>query len=414
MSGSKALDGIRVLDLSRILAGPWATQILADLGAEVVKVERPGSGDDTRSWGPPFAEGAEGASEAAYFLSANRGKKSLALDMKSEKGQAILKRLAAQSDVVIENFKRGDLKRYGLDYRSLAAENPRLIYCSLTGFGQEGPYADRAGYDFMIQGLAGLMSVTGQPDEVPGGGPVKAGVALSDILAGLYSTIAILGALQERHSSGAGQFIDMALFDVTVACLANQSLNYLVSGKAPQRLGNAHPNIVPYQVFAASDGHLIVAVGNDGQFRRLMAVLGAPELGGDPAYASNRARVENRAALVKILTGLLAAKPRDHWLAALEAVGVPAGPINDLAEVFDDPQAKARGLRLELPHATLGSAPSVRSPIRYSRSSTTAEAGPPALGQHSREVLSGLGLNEEEIAALTAEGVVEQGPGGKG
>ena len=407
MADQKPLSGVRILDLSRILAGPWATQILADLGAEVIKVERPGQGDDTRSWGPPFAEGPEGASEAAYFLCANRGKKSLALDMKTPEGQALLRRLAGKSDVVIENFKRGDLKRYGLDYDSLSASNERLIYCSLTGFGQDGPYANRAGYDFMIQGMAGLMSVTGLPDGEPGGGPVKVGVALSDVLTGLYSAIAILGALQERHASGKGQFIDMALFDVTVACLANQSLNYLVSGKAPQRLGNAHPNIVPYQVFVASDGHLIIAVGNDGQFRRLAEVLGNAALADDPAFASNRARVRNREQLIALLEPLVAAASRDHWLAALEQVGVPCGPINDIAEVFADPQAEARGLAMDLPHETLGSVPSVRSPIRYSRSPDSAGSGPPVLGQHSHAVLAELlGLSEEEIEALEAEGVI--------
>ncbi|MEM7222212.1 MAG: CaiB/BaiF CoA-transferase family protein [Pseudomonadota bacterium] len=405
------LEGVRVLDMSRILAGPWVGQTLSDLGADVIKIERPQGGDDTRSWGPPFAPGPDGEAtqEAAYFLSANRGKKSVAIDFTKPEGQDLVRRLAAKSDVLIENFKVGGLAKYGLDRESLEAVNPALIYCSITGFGQDGPYAKRAGYDFMIQGMSGLMSITGEPDEKPGGGPVKVGVAVSDLFTGLYATIGILGALYHRRApgEGRGQHIDMALLDSQVAVLANQALNFLVSGQAPGRLGNAHPNIVPYQTFATADGHVILAVGNDGQFKRFCEVAGRPDLAKDPHFATNPGRVRSRSVLVPILADLFKARSSADWLASLEAVGVPCGPINDLSQVFDDPQVKHRGLRLELPHETAGQVPSVASPIKYSATPLSPEAGPPALGAHTQGVLGELlGLGEAELAALEEAGTI--------
>ena len=380
------LEGVRVLDLSRILAGPWAAQTLADLGAEVIKVERPEVGDDTRHWGPPYQKDADGndTENAAYFASANRGKKSIAVDFTQPEGQEIVRRIARHSDVLIENFKLGGLDKYGLDYDSLRQINPGLVYCSITGFGQTGPYAARAGYDFLVQGMGGLMSVTGEAD----GQPMKIGVALTDILTGLYSTIAIQAALAQRQKTGEGQHIDMALLDVTTATMANQAMNYLVSGEAPGRLGNAHPNIVPYQAFASADGHIILAIGNHAQFTRFCEVAGRPELAADPRFASNRVRVENRETLVAILAKIIAERTTDDWIAALEAVKVPCGPINTLDRVFADPQVQARGLRRELEHPMTGSVPSVANPIRMSGASLTSPLAPPTLGQHTDEVLA--------------------------
>jgi len=397
------LAGIRVLDLTRVLAGPWCTQNLADLGADVIKIERPGSGDDTRGWGPPFLQDEQGRDtrEAAYYLSANRNKRSVALDIASERGAALVRRLAGRSDVLVENFKVGGLKKYGLDYASLARANPRLVYCSITGFGQTGPYAARPGYDFMIQGMGGLMSITGERDDLPGGGPQKAGVAVADLMTGMYAATAILAALHERHASGLGQHIDMALLDCQVAMLANQNLNYLVSGQAPRRAGNAHQNLVPYQVFAAADGHLIVAVGNDSQFRAYCGVIGLPELAGDPRYATNPGRVVNRGQLVPVLAERMKTGARDHWLRELERAGVPAGPINTLDQVYDDPQVRARGMRQDLPHPAAGSVPLAASPMRFSSSPVQYRRAPPMLGQHTEEVLrEELGLDEDEIRAL--------------
>lgn len=401
------LDGIRVLDLSRILAGPWCTQLLADLGAEVVKVERPGTGDDTRAWGPPFLPDGEGREtrDSAYYCAANRGKQSLTLDIATADGQRIARALAARSDVVVENYKLGDMKRYGLDYEALAAENPRLVYCSITGFGQTGPYAARAGYDFMIQGMGGLMSVTGERDSLPGGGPQKCGVPIADMMTGLYSTVAILAALRERDASGRGQHIDMALLDTQVGWLANHALNYLVSGQVPVRWGNAHPNLTPYQSFATRDGNLILAIGNDGQFRRFCAVAGL-DIATDPRFTDNRSRLANREALVALIAAALRARTTDDWMTALEAEGVPCGPINTLDQVFADPQVVARGLRFDLPHAAGGRVPQVANPIRYSRTPVQYRQAPPALGEHSEAVLSSLGLTPDEIASLKDRGVV--------
>ncbi len=407
MSG--ALSHIRVLDLSRVLAGPWAGQILADLGAEVVKVERPGVGDDTRHWGPPFLrdEAGENTAEAAYYLSANRNKQSLTLDFTQPEGQRIVRELAARADVVLENFKVGGLAAYGLDYAALKALNPRLIYCSITGFGQTGPYAKRAGYDFMIQGLGGLMSLTGRSDDETGAGPVKVGVALTDILTGLYSAVAVLAALNQREHSGLGQHIDMALLDVQVACLGNQALNYLTTGVAPKRLGNAHPNIVPYQDFPTADGDFILTVGNDGQFRKFCEVAGHPEWADDPRFASNRARVAHRAELIPLIRQATVFRTTAEWVAALEQAGVPCGPINDLAQVFADPQVIARGLRVELPHPLAGSVPQVASPIRLSETPVEYRNAPPLLGEHSEQVLrEWLGMSASEVAALRQRGVL--------
>ena len=404
-----ALSHLRVLDLSRVLAGPWAGQILADLGAEVIKVERPGNGDDTRAWGPPFLKDAYGEStgEAAYYLSANRNKQSVTIDFTKPQGQQLVRDLAAKSDILIENFKVGGLEAYGLDYASLKALNPDLIYCSITGFGQTGPYAKRAGYDFMVQGLGGLMSLTGRPEGDEGAGPVKVGVALTDILTGLYSTVAILAALAHRQHDGGGQHIDMALLDVQVACLANQAMNYLTTGVAPQRLGNAHPNIVPYQDFPTADGDFILTVGNDSQFRKFAEVAGRPELGGDPRFATNKLRVANRAELVPLIRQLTVFKTTAEWVAQLEAVGVPCGPINDLAQVFADPQVRARGLAMQLPHALAGLVPQVASPIRLSVTPVEYRNAPPLLGEHTQQVLEQvLGLRSGAVEALRRSGVL--------
>jgi glutaryl-CoA transferase len=402
------LAHICVLDLSRILAGPWASMTLADLGAEVIKVEQPGQGDDTRTWGPPFADAGGGQrGDAAYFLCVNRGKKSVTIDFTRPEGQQLIQSLARRSDVVIENFKVGGLAKYGLDYPSLHRINPRLVYCSITGFGQTGPCRHRAGYDFMIQGMSGLMSITGLPDGAPGGMPMKVGVAISDVLCGLYAAIGVLAALAHRDRTGRGQHIDLALLDVQVAALANQALNYLVSGRPPGRLGNAHPNIVPYEVFQAADGHFILAVGNDGQFRRFCEVAGRPDLSVDLRFATNPARVENRAVLVPLLADVIAVRRRADWLTALEAAGVPCGPINTLDQVFDDSQLGARGLRLDLPYGDGGTAPSVACPIKLSVTPAVPEQGPPRLGAQTDAVLAGvLGLDAHELDRLRAAGVI--------
>jgi crotonobetainyl-CoA:carnitine CoA-transferase CaiB-like acyl-CoA transferase len=405
MTRAPALDGIRVLDLSRILAGPWCTQNLADLGADVIKVERPRVGDDTRAWGPPFLKDGEGrdTEESAYYLSANRNKRSIEADMATPAGAALIRELATASDILVENFKVGGLAKYGLDYASLREINPRLIYCSVTGFGQDGPYAGRPGYDFMIQGLGGLMSITGERDDLPGGGPQKAGVAVTDIITGMYATVAILAALNERHRSGLGQHLDIALFDSHVAMLANQNSNYFNSGVAPSRAGNAHQNVVPYQVFAASDGHLIVATGNESQYRAYCAAIGAAELGDDPRFATNRLRIANRELLVGMLAAIMRQGRRDEWIAKLEAAGVPCGPINDIAQAFAHPQAEARQLRRDLPHPAGGRAAVTASPLRLSETPVRYRNAPPLLGEHTEEVLRDvLGKSPRDIAAYRA------------
>ncbi len=387
---SKPLAGLRVLELARILAGPWAGQLLADLGADVIKVERKGVGDDTRGWGPPFVEGVDGKPiGSAYFHSANRGKRSIELDFESEDGRQLVKKLAAKSDVLIENFKVGGLAKFGLDYKSLAADCPRLIYCSVTGFGQDGPYAKRAGYDLMAQGMAGMMSLTGMRD----GPPTRVGVAVSDIFTGVYSVVGILAALAQRERTGKGAYVDTALVDSTVGVLANMGLNYLVSGKIPERIGNAHANIVPYQEFPVSDGYLIVATGNDRQYQDFCKVLGAPELGTDPRYIDNVARLKNRDELVAKLTALTLKMTRDDLLAKLEAVKVPAGPINNLEQVFADPQVIHRGMKLDLPSraARVGTIPGVRSPIVIDGWRAASERPSPLLGEHTAEILRELG-----------------------
>ena len=407
MSG--ALSQIRVLDLSRVLAGPWCGQILGDLGAEVIKVEKPGAGDDTRHWGPPYIKDAEGndSREAAYFQSANRNKQSLTLDFTQPEGQRLVRELVAQCDVLLENFKVGGLAAYGLDYASLKAINPKLIYCSITGFGQTGPYAKRAGYDFMIQGLGGLMSLTGRPEGEEGSGPMKVGVALTDILTGLYATVGVLAALNQREQSGIGQHIDVALLDVQVACLANQAMNYLTTGVSPKRLGNAHPNIVPYQDFPSADGNFILAVGNDGQFRKFCEVAGIAGLADDPRYATNKARVANRAELIPQLRQATVFKTTAQWIALLEAAGVPCGPINDLQQVFADPQVQSRGLSFDLPNALGGRTPQVASPLRLSDTPVAYHSAPPLLGQHTDALLQRvLGMSEGQIAALREAGVI--------
>jgi crotonobetainyl-CoA:carnitine CoA-transferase CaiB-like acyl-CoA transferase len=415
MSG--ALAHVVVLDLSRILAGPWSTQVLGDLGAEVIKIERPGQGDDTRGWGPPFLPGDEASGsdaragvtngDAAYFTCANRNKKSVTVDFTTAAGQAIVRALAAKADVIVENFKLGGLAAYGLDYESLRELNPRLVYCSITGFGQTGPYAARPGYDFLIQAMGGLMSVTGRKEGEAGAGPQKAGVALTDILTGLYATIGILAALADRDRTGQGQHLDIALLDVQVACLANQAANYLVSGTAPGRMGNAHPNIVPYQDFPTSDGYLIIAVGNDGQFAKLCAELGLPELASDPRYARNQDRVAHRESLIASLSAATRAQTTGHWVGKLEASGVPCGPINAIDAVFADAQVRARELAISMPHGFAGTVPLVASPLRLSKTPVSYRHAPPQLGADTQAVLRDmLGMSTAEIETIAAQGII--------
>jgi crotonobetainyl-CoA:carnitine CoA-transferase CaiB-like acyl-CoA transferase len=402
-----ALSHIRVLDLSRVLAAPWATQILGDLGAEVIKIEKPGEGDETRHFGPPFVKAADGGrGDATYFLTANRNKKSVTIDFSRPEGAALVKRLARRAHVVVENFKTGSLAKYGLDYASLAADNPALIYCSLTGFGHDGPKKDKAGYDYLIQGMGGLMSITGQPDGAPGAEPMKVGVAVSDLVSGLYTAIAIQAALLHQARTGEGQSIDMALFDCQAAALANQATNYLVGGMLPTRLGNAHPNIVPYQVFAVADGHMILAVANDRQFASFAAAAGAAELAADPRFATNAERVAHREVLIGILAPILMRRSLGEWIAALEAANVPCGAINRLDQVFADPQAVARGLRVSMAHAT-GAMDLVASPLRLSKTPPEYRSAPPLLGQHTSEILTGLlAIQPSEIEALRRAKVV--------
>ncbi|HMR69440.1 MAG TPA: CaiB/BaiF CoA-transferase family protein [Rubrivivax sp.] len=410
-----ALAGVRVLDLSRVLAGPWCTQTLADLGADVIKVERPPArggghpgGDDTRGWGPPFLKDRDGrdTAEATYYLGTNRNKRSITVDLAHPDGQTLIRRLAPDCDVVVENFKVGDMARYGLDAASLRAIQPRLVYCSITGFGQTGPYRDRAGYDYAIQGLGGLMSVTGERDDMPGGGPQKVGVAVADLFTGMYATVAILAALRHRDATGQGQAIDMALLDCQVAMLANLGASYLVTRQPPRRLGNAHQNIVPYQVFEAADGHMILAVGNDGQFAKFCAVAGRPDLAADARFATNAGRVRHREQLVPIVAGLMRTRIRADWLAALEAAKVPCGPINDLAEVFADPQVRDRGMTTTMPHPLAGVVELVASPIKLAAPPPSMRRAPPLLGQQTDEVLAEFGLGADEIAALRAAGAI--------
>jgi crotonobetainyl-CoA:carnitine CoA-transferase CaiB-like acyl-CoA transferase len=403
-----ALEGVRVLDLSRVLAGPWCTQTLADLGADVIKVERPGAGDDTRSWGPPFLPDRDGrdTAEAAYYLGTNRNKRSVTIDIAAPEGQALVRELAAGCDVFIENFKVGDMARYGLDAASLCALYPRLVYCSITGFGQTGPYRDRAGYDYAVQGIGGLMSVTGERDDLPGGGPQKVGVAVADLFTGLYAAVAILAALRHRDATGEGQVIDMALLDTQVAMLANLGANYLVTGQAPRRAGNAHQNIVPYQVFEVADGHLILAVGNDGQFGKFCAVAGMDHLCADARFSTNAGRVRHREQLVPLLADVMRTRAKADWLAALEAAKVPCGAINSLDEVFADPQVRHRGMTVPVPHPDSDSLRLVASPIKLSRTPATVRRAPPLLGQHTDEVLREADVEPGRISALRARGLI--------
>ncbi len=410
-----ALPHIKVLDLSRVLAGPWCTQILADLGADVVKIERPGSGDDTRHWGPPFLKDAEGkdTEHAAYYTCANRNKRSITVDLAKPEGQALIRQLAEQSDVLVENFKVGGLAHYGLDYASLKQVNPKLIYCSVTGFGQDGPYAERAGYDLMVQAMSGMMSITGRPDDVPGGGPQRVGVALTDIFTGVYAATAILAALEVRHRTGEGQHIDMSLLDVGMAILANQAGGFLNTGKVPQRQGNSHPSLVPYQDMPTKDGAMLLAIGNDGQFARFCEVAGQPALAQDARYATNPQRVAHREELVPQLMAITRTRTTTEWIAALEHHAVPCGPINDIAQAFADAQVQARGLAIEQPRSAKAQAvegvPAIRSvasPLRLSATPPVLHRAPPALGEHTDEVLAELGLDAARIAALRSAGIV--------
>ena len=409
-----ALDGIKVLDLSRVLAGPWCTQILADLGADVVKIERPGVGDDTRAWGPPFLKDADGndTDQATYFTSCNRNKRSVTIDMATPEGQALLQRMAAECDIVVENFKTGGLKQYGLDHESLRAANPALIYCSITGFGHDGPHAQRAGYDLMIQATSGMMSITGRPDDVPGGGPLRVGVALTDLFTGVYASTAILAALQVRHRTGEGQHIDMALLDVGMAILANQASAFLNTGSVPQRQGNSHPSLAPYQDFQTKDGSMLLAVGNNGQFVRFCEAAGHPEWASDERFATNTLRVKHREVLIPAMQEVTRTRTTAEWIALLEDKAVPCGPINNIAQAFDDEQVKARGLAVALPRdgAALGdgieSIVGVASPLRLSATPPVLRRAPPALGQHTDEVLAEFGIDADARAALRLAGAL--------
>ena len=396
------LSHVRVLDLGRIMAGPWATQVLADLGADVIKVERPGVGDDTRAWGPPFLKGEDGAetAESGYFLSVNRGKRSVTIDVSTAEGQGLVRRLAAGSDVLVENYKVGALARYGLDAASLRGAFPRLIYCSITGFGQDGPRADQAAYDFAIQAMGGLMSITGERDAAPGGGPQKVGVPIVDIMTGMYAVTGILAALVRRNETGVGDTIDLAMLDVQAAFLGNQAMNWLLSGRAPARGGNRHPNIQPQDVFACGDGHLVLAVGNDGQFGKLCAALGRAEWAVDERFARNPGRVRHNAELTALLAERLLAFSRDALMAALDAAGVPCAPINSIPEVFEDRQVRHRGMLRRLPHPTGGTVPQVVSPLRFQEAPLLFDRAPPTLGQHTEEVLAALGLDAAEFAGV--------------
>jgi crotonobetainyl-CoA:carnitine CoA-transferase CaiB-like acyl-CoA transferase len=402
------LSHIRVLDLSRIMAGPWASQLLADLGADVIKVERPGAGDDTRAWGPPFLKNADGSDtrDAGYFLSVNRGKRSLTLSLDRPEGQRIARMLAARSDILLENYKVGTLKRFGLDYHALKEENRRLIYCSVTGFGQSGPRRDQAAYDFAIQAMGGLMSITGERDDRPGGGPQKVGIPIVDLMTGMYATVAMLAALARRETTGQGEYIDIAMLDVQVGFLANQAMNHLLSGKAPRRTGNAHPNIQPQDVFPCRDGNLVIVVGNDGQFGKFCEALGRPEWATDERFARNPARVRNLEVLNPMIIAELAKHDRLHWTAALGAAGVPCGPINSIAEAFADPQVKHRGMLFDLPHAGGTRLPQVANPIRFTEAPLERRDAPPLLGQHTAEILADLGVSKEEMGKLRASGAI--------
>jgi formyl-CoA transferase len=403
------LSHIRVLDFSRVLAGPWAAQNLADLGAEVIKIERPGAGDDTRGWGPPYLKDAAGkdTTESAYFTSVNRNKKSVTLDISKPDGQKIARELALKCQVLIENYKVGTFKRYGLDYDTLKKDNPGLIYCSVTGFGQDGPYAPRPGYDFIFQGMGGLMSITGERDGQPGAGPQKVGIAITDVLTGMYASVGILAAITHRERTGQGQYIDAALLDTIVAFNANQITSYFSSGKIPQRWGNAHAQVVPYEVFPTSDGHLILAVGNDSQFASFCQVAGAPELAQEARFKTMSQRIVHRGELIPLIAELMRTRTKGEWIAALEAANVPCGPINNMKEVFEDPQVQHRKLRVDLPHATGGTASVVRSPLRLSETPVEYRLAPPLLGQHTGEVLKDLlGKSADELQRLKAAGIV--------
>ncbi|SFP75742.1 CaiB/BaiF CoA-transferase family protein [Variovorax sp. 770b2] len=411
MTKPAALDGIKVLDLSRVLAGPWCTQILADLGADVIKIERPGVGDDTRTWGPPFIKDADGndTDQASYFTACNRNKRSVTIDMATPEGQALLKQMAAEADIVVENFKTGGLAQYGLDQESLRAANPRLIYCSVTGFGHDGPYAERAGYDLMIQAMTGMMSITGRPDDVPGGGPLRVGVALTDLFTGVYASTAILAALQVRDRTGEGQHIDMALLDVGMAILANQASAFLNTGKAPQRQGNTHPSLAPYQDFPTLDGSMLLAVGNNGQFSRFCEAAGHAAWAADARFATNTLRVKHRGVLIPMMEELTRTRSTADWVTLLEDKAVPCGPINDIAQAFDDAQVKARGLAVTLPRDAgdgIASITGVASPLRLSATPPVLRHAPPALGQHTREVLAEFGIDAARFDALRSAGVV--------
>ncbi|MDM0053134.1 CaiB/BaiF CoA-transferase family protein [Variovorax sp. J22R115] len=406
-----ALAGLKVLDLSRVLAGPWCTQILADLGADVVKIERPGVGDDTRTWGPPFLKDAEGrdTNQATYFTACNRNKRSVTIDMATAEGQALLKQMAAQSDILVENFKTGGLKQHGLDHESLRAANPRLIYCSVTGFGHDGPHASRAGYDLMIQATSGMMSITGRPDDAPGGGPLRVGVALTDLFTGVYASTAILAAIEVRHRTGEGQHIDMALLDVGMAILANQASAFLNTGVAPQRQGNSHPSLAPYQDFRTKDGAMLLAIGNNGQFARFCEAAGHADWASDPRFATNTLRVKHREVLVPQMEVVTRTRTTAEWIALLEDKAVPCGPINDIAQAFDDDQVKARGLAVSLPRDAgdgIEQIIGVASPLRLQATPPVLRHAPPALGQHTDEVLAELGIDEKRRAALREAGVV--------